>query len=79
MKPKYSFGDMVWYMKDNHPTSGFIIGVFEIKQTDTCGKTHIGYVYAFNKGETAPTEADIWVNEKEIFATREELRDSLFG
>lgn len=79
MKPKYSFGKMVWYMKDNHPTSGFIIGIFEFKQTDNCGHSQIGYIYAFDKSETTPTEAGIWVDEKSIYPTREALRDSLFG
>ena len=33
---KYKIGDCVWYMKDNHISSGTISGIFTIIKKDGC-------------------------------------------
>lgn len=60
---KYDIGDMVWFMYDNR----CVLKKVENINIDVC---HMYIQYMFD-------ENDIWLSEKHLFSTKEELLKSL--
>lgn len=60
---KYDIGDMVWFMHDNI----CVLKKVENINIDVC---HMYIQYMFD-------ENDIWLSEKHLFSTKEELLKSL--
>lgn len=74
IETKYSYGDELWHMKENKPTSGIVRYIY----TTTCKeslynepKTHISYT--LDNGSTSSAS----ILENKLFYTKQELLNSL--
>lgn len=64
---KYKIGDCVWYMKDNHISSGTISGIFTIIKKDGC-----------NDIKCTLNTSDIKIDESELYNSKDELKNKLY-
>ena len=77
-KPKYTLGDIVWYMNNNYPQSGRVVNV-SAQLDEDYNWTRVEYKVkcVYNDGSSSNSPYDYSGNEKRFYLTKQALLETL--